>query len=271
MSRDTLYCVKGPKNLLEMTWPEVEEALRKTDVVIIPIGSTEQHGLHLPLGSDTMQGDDLAKRVVFKLSKEDITVVAAPSIPFGISEHHMRFPGSITLTTKTLIAVIREVCHSLYRHGFRKFVLLLSHGGNLKTLNLAAQTLATEMRDAIFIVPDWLPVMYSHYKDVLKSERYQDEHHSGEAETARMLASTPKLVELEKAQVYYSKEEDDPYRRKPYPGSVAVATLLKDQKTATPIGSQGNPHIATAETGEKLYEISAEWICDVIKFEFFEK
>jgi len=268
MTSDALYTVKGPKTLFEMTWPEVEAALEETDIVVVPVGSVEQHGRHLPLGSDTIQGDDMARRLVAKLGAEGVRVVAAPSIPFGVSEAHMKFPGSIALSSGTLMAVIREVCESLYSHGFRKFCLLLSHGENFPTLNLVIRDLAPEFEGSRFIAPNWLPIMEAHYPEVLKSERPHDEHHSGEGETSRMLSSTPNLVDLEKVAVYYPEPQFDPYAKRPYAGSVAWAKNGWGMKTVTPYGSMGNPLIATAETGDKLYEIIVDWLAQVIKAEF---
>jgi creatinine amidohydrolase len=266
-----LYEVKGPKSLFEMTWEEVGEALKKTDIVILPVGSVEQHGPHLPLGSDSIQGTDMARRVVAQLAEEGITVVAAPTMPFGISHHHMKFPGPITLSSGTLVAVIWEVVDSLYLHGFRKFVLLFSHGGNQKTMQVAAQDLSIEYPDAHFIVPDWLAVQSARYPEVLKSDRPNDEHHSGEGETARMLASTPNLVNMEKAPVYYVPKELDPYQPRPYPGSVAREHGDVGMKEMTPTGVMGNATLATAETGEALYGIITDWLCSVIKAEFVEE
>jgi creatinine amidohydrolase/Fe(II)-dependent formamide hydrolase-like protein len=78
LKRDTLYEVKGPKTLYEMSWKEAEDALKKTDIAIIPVGSIEQHGLHLPLGSDSIQVDDLVRMVIDKCAEEGITVVSSP-------------------------------------------------------------------------------------------------------------------------------------------------------------------------------------------------
>jgi len=266
-----LYEVKGPKTLYEMTWEEAGEAIEKDGIALIPVGSTEQHGLHLPLGSDSIQADDLARRVVAKCSEEGVTVVASPTIPFGISPHHMKFPGSITLSSGTLMAVIWDVVDSLYQHGCRRFVLLLGHGGNLATLRLAAQDLAAEYEDCLFLAPDWLSVMYAHYSRILKSKRWMEEHHSGEAETARMIASTPGLVHLDRAKVYYAAPEVDPYRKPDYGGSPGKEDGAVGMKEITPIGSMGDPRLATAETGEKLYEIAADWLTKVIVTECVKK
>ncbi len=268
MSSDVLYVVRGPKGLFEMTWEEASEALKETDIAILPVGSVEQHGRHLPLGSDSIQGTDIAKMVVERLGRDGVTVVAAPTIPFGISHAHMKFPGSITLSSGTLMAVIREVVLSLHIHGFRRFVLLLSHGGNLRTLNMSAQELALELPDARFIVPDWLPVMGARYPEVLRSDRPKEEHHSGEGETARMLASTPNLVKMDRAEAFYPDEKVDPYRERSYPGPVVSTRGDIGMKEITPTGVQGDPRFATKETGEKIYDIVVDWLCSVIRAEF---
>ena len=270
LKRNTLYEIKGPKTLYEMSWKETEDALKKTNIAIIPVGSTEQHGLHLPLGSDSIQVDDLARRVIAKCAEEGVTVVSTPTIPFGISHHHMKFPGSITLSSSTLSLVLWEIVQSLYHHGFRKFVLLLGHGGNQITLRLCAQDFAAELSDCTFLAPDWLPIIYASYKETLKSERWMDEHHSGEGETARMIASTPKLVDLKKAKVYYADPKVDPYLKPAYGGNSGKEDGSIGMKEVTPIGSMGNPKLATSETGEKLYEIATDWLTKVIKTELIK-
>jgi creatinine amidohydrolase len=268
LSKEVLYEVRGPKTLFEMTRPEVEELLRHTRTVVIPVGSTEQHGTHLPLGSDTMQGNDMAKLLIKKCKENGITIAAAPTMPFGISHAHMKFPGSITLSSKTLMAVLTEVVYSLYLHGFRNFVLLLSHGGNLATLRLLANDLALNYPDIKVIVPDWIPINSAAYPQILKSSRPNDEHHSGEGETARMLAYYPKLVDMENAESYYVESMVDPYQKKPYPGSVSTAQSGLTIREMTPYGVMGSPVKATAETGAKLYEVITDWLYKVMKHEF---
>ena len=268
MSSDVLYVVKGPKTLFEMTWKEVSEMLKKTDIVIIPVGSTEQHGTHLPLGSDSFQATDLTKMVAEKLHKKGITIAIAPTIPFGISPHHMKFPGSITLSVDTLLTILKEVCGSLHHHGFRRFVLLLGHGGNLNTLNLAADYLSEALPDTKFIVPDWLPINSAEYQNILESERPIDEHHSGEGETSRMMFSTPNLVLLKEAEPYYVPDEIDPYRTKPYRGSVHTAEYNVGMREWTTHGVMGDPRKAKKKTGEYLYDVTSEWLSQVIEYEF---
>ena len=97
----------------KMTRPEVEKYLETDDVVLFPVGSTEQHGKHLPFDNDAFSAFEIAKRVA-----EETGVIYTPVMPFGYSIHHMNFPGSITLKTQTLVKVYKEVCLSLLQHGF---------------------------------------------------------------------------------------------------------------------------------------------------------
>jgi creatinine amidohydrolase len=121
-----LFTEKKVKNYLpHMTWPEVEEALKRTDVVIIPVGSIEQHARHLPLGTDSYGAIEIAKLIAQRAE-----AVVAPVVLAGLSSHHMGFPGTITLTPETFEAVVYETALSLIHHGFRKILLYNGHGGN---------------------------------------------------------------------------------------------------------------------------------------------
>jgi creatinine amidohydrolase len=123
---DPLFGEKKVKNYLpHMTWVEVEQALTHTDAVIIPLGSNEQHGRHLPLGTDSYEAIETAKLIAQKAD-----VLVAPVILAGLSSHHMGFPGTITLTPETFEAVVVETAQSLIRHGFRKILIFNGHGGN---------------------------------------------------------------------------------------------------------------------------------------------
>ena len=123
---DPLFGEKKIKNYLpHMTWVEVEAALKHTDAVIIPVGSIEQHGRHLPLGTDSTEAIEVAKLIAQKAD-----VLVAPVVLAGLSSHHMGFPGTITLSPETFEAVVYETATSLIKHGFRKILLYNGHGGN---------------------------------------------------------------------------------------------------------------------------------------------
>lgn len=262
MKLNPLYSVPGPKTLYEMTREEVQAALTKTDIILLPAGAVEQHGPHLPLGSDTIQGIDMCKRAQLLLAQENLPVVVAPPFIYGISFAHMDFPGVITLSPHTMLSVMEETCLSLYKHGFRKFALIMAHGGNWPVMQVAAQSVVAQTPDAEVIALNWLDVAHASYPGILTSKVH--EGHSGEGETARMLSSTPELVNMDRARTFYPE--------KVAPTETAFPSGFykprRSMKAVTPYGSVGDPTRATAEKGDKIYDVIARWLADNIKREF---
>jgi creatinine amidohydrolase len=260
------YEVKGVKTLPEMSWVEVEDALKRTDIVIVPVSSTEGHGPHLPLATDVLNGTEMMRRTVRMLAEEGIEVVAGPTIPFGITQNFMSFPGTITLRNRTAIELIKDVCRSLDHHGFRKIVLLLAHGGNYATMQVAAEELMHEIEAEVYFANS-LNVMTKGYGQLLRSDRPTEEGHAGEGETSRILAIAPGLVQMDKAEVFYlekSKREKLPGDDTPVHGG-GWDVPVRDYRKVLPRGFRGNPSFATKETGEKLLDIRARWLADLIK------
>jgi len=121
-----LWHTQKVKNYLpHMTWPEVEDLLARTDMVIIMVPAIEQHGPQLPIGTDYYSGEELAKLIAQKTD-----VLVAPILLPGISPYHMEFPGTITLSADTMQRVYLEAVQSLTHHGFRRFLIFTSHAGN---------------------------------------------------------------------------------------------------------------------------------------------
>jgi creatinine amidohydrolase len=263
MTSKPLYTVTGPKTMFEMTWEEVQEVLTQTDTVLLPVGALEQHGPHLPLGSDSMQGIEMCKRVQLLLAEEGTPVVVGPPFIYGLSAAHMEFPGTITLQPHTMLMVLEETCLSLYRHGFRKFALIMGHGGNWPIMQVAAQSVVAQTQDADVIALNWLELMYAEYPRLLASKR--TERHSGEGETARMLATHPELVELGRARTYYAETLT---AKESITHPSGIYRPKRSMKASSPIGSIGDPKLATAETGEKIYDVIVRWLADAIKHEF---
>ena len=122
-----------------MTWPEVDAYLQCSKGVIVPIGATEQHGPTGLIGTDAICSETLAWKV-----GELSDAIVAPTLAVGMSEHHMRFPGSVSLRPTTLIGVIRDVILCLARHGFRRIFFINGHGGNTASINAAFFEVYTE-------------------------------------------------------------------------------------------------------------------------------
>jgi creatinine amidohydrolase len=190
------------KNYLpHMTWPEVQDLLTRTDMVIIPVASLEQHALHLPIGTDFLNGLERAKLVAQKTD-----VLVAPILMPGNSPYHMEFPGTITLSAETIERVYFEAVQSLIHHGFRRFLLLNSHGGNAATtrfivdrINQETPGIAVELGEAA------QPFLTGPRRARLSPEAQAAQtianvkvfdRHAGVGETNASLYYTPNLVNM---------------------------------------------------------------------------
>ena len=140
----------GEVRLARLTWRQVTLDLERSRLVIIPIGSTEQHGPNGLLGTDAICAEEIATRV-----GEEVAALVAPTISVGMALHHMAFAGTISLSPATLQAVISDYVTSLHRHGFRAFLFVNGHGGNLASGTAAFSALRERYPDATLAWMDW--------------------------------------------------------------------------------------------------------------------
>jgi creatinine amidohydrolase len=264
-----LYAEHHPPTLTEMTGDEVAAALKLSDVILLPVGATENHGAHLPLGTDSMEAREICRRAAVKLTAQGCPVVIGPVIPFGTSSFHMGFPGTITLSSTTLISLLKEVCLSLYKTGFRKFAMIHGHDGSLPSMMVAAQDVVDATPDANVQVLNWLTPLSKVYHTIQTSKK--GEGHGGEGETARILATHPGLVHPERGTAHHL----DPKVMAKIQGPEHIKTgggifyATRSYKDHTPYGHIGDPGLATAETGEKGYAVIVDWITMVVKRDYF--
>ena len=250
--------------LPHMTWPEVTDLLTRTDMVILPVTSIEQHGLHGPLGTDFLNGLERAKLVA-----QETDVLVAPILLPGNSPYHMGFAGTVTLPAQTIQLVFFQAAQSLIRHGFKRFLILNSHGGNqaisryiVDRINQETEGIAVELGEA---AEPFLDRAASPSTARPPGLRLFDRH-GGVGETSDSLYLTPGLVNLEAAKPSTLTMPDHLERMLPQVAAgdatalrVFLAEGLKADTTGkrtsakemstTGAWSLGDPKEATAERG----------------------
>jgi creatinine amidohydrolase len=239
--------------LEEMTWSMVQDAMRGGyKSVIMAVGSIEQHGPHLPVSTDVHFGDCLAKLVAEKLGN----TLVAPTIKPGCSSHHMHFPGTISLEPETLIAVLKDSCRSLDKHGFENIILLPSHGGNFAPVTTAVQSIAMQLNANLIDAAKTSGITTGFKRAV--AETGADESsvggHAGAGETSFMLAYKPGLVRKENM-------------KKGYVGPSTKKYVRAGINSVSPSGVFGDPTVASREAGEKLIEYIVDMLVELIKGE----
>lgn len=129
--------------LSDLSWPEVRDIRDQVELVLLPVGSNEQHGPNLAVKMDIVSCAEFCRRASAMMRPR---VAVAPAVPWGVSFHHMNFPGTITLSTETFIQVLVEVIASLQHHGFERFLIVNGHGGNVAAMNVAAVRASEELQ-----------------------------------------------------------------------------------------------------------------------------
>lgn len=234
-----------------MTWKEIEQAMREGyDTVLLIAGSIEQHGPHLPLGTDTFLGYAMADYTARKMGK----TLVAPVIRPGLSEHHMHFKGSLTLTKETFKAVVREVIDSLVRHGFKRITVTYSHGGNEAALNELLPQAAAEHPQVDILLIDG-DAFSDSVTEILARDGIAPEQmgvHAGEMETSMLLDWDEAVVRKDKFAVGYVGDysHDNPQM---------IRALTEGLHTLTPNGVLGDATLASKSRGKDYNNAVADF------------
>ncbi len=218
----------------EMTMPEFMAGLEKTRTVFLPFGATEEHGPHLPLSTDTLHAVEVGRKLALK---RDIFV--APPIPYGVCRSTSQHPGTITLRTATLRALVMDIVASFYRQGLRNFVLLTGHAGGTHTSTLidAGEELLERFSDIRIAVLTEFMLAAKEGRGLIETP---DDSHAGEIETSRILHSHAHLVRG-------TAEREYPE----FPSGI----LVRDKRKFWPGGVWGDPSRASAAKGRQLEEL----------------
>lgn len=238
--------------LQELTWEDVEDYLKTDDIIIFPVGSTEQHGPAGPLGVDSYVAIALAEDAA-----KEAGVLVTPPLWFGDSPHHLDFPGTISLRTETLVAITKDVIRSLARHGFKKLIIINGHKGtNIAALTTACRSIHQyELPDVLLALVDpmFLAKGIAHIKDAI-------EHHAGELEISHIWYKHPHLIKQEKLPSQHVDLEPilSPFVHKDLLGkggdSIEIFWNSREQRTFTPSGSFSDSTKASPEKGKQYHE-----------------
>jgi creatinine amidohydrolase len=239
----------------EQTWTQFTSLTDK--VVVVPLGSMEQHGHHLPLLTDTLIGNEIVRRAEKALGD---TALFAPTLWLGASDHHLGFPGTVSLHNETYKRVINDVVESLIGSGFRRVVLLNAHGGNVAPASAALYEIQMNRRkekDLWLVLATWYTLAGPQIA-ALESLQQKAITHACELETSAVLYLRPELVQLAAARGaarpfpsrFYSLDSSRP--------SWLVMRRPFEQISET--GALGHPELATAEKGEVLLSVAVEQV-----------
>jgi creatinine amidohydrolase len=252
-----------------LTWTEIQQMPDRADVVVIqPIGAIEQHGPHLPLIVDAAIATAVVGKALEQLEAE-IPAYALPTLHYGKSNEHWHFPGTVTLSAQTLMAVLMEVGESLYRAGFRKFALVNAHGGQPQVLEIVARDLHQKYPDLmVFPLFVWnVPSAAALAAELLTPKERELGIHAGNAETSLLLKILPDRVQMAAAVTEYPRSSSQPESLLSMEGKLPFAWVTRDLSVS---GVLGDPTGATAEKGDRwLSALADDWarvIGDIYRF-----
>jgi len=243
----------------QYTWLELKEVIKKQPVVILTIGSVEDHGHHLPLDTDNFLIRTLCEEAASRIPEE---VVLLPHIPYGFEDHHMDFPGTISISVENLLHFVLDVTKSVAHHGFERILIADGHGSNMPILDLVARKtiLETNALCGVFIWPSLI-------KDVVSEIRESPPHggmaHAGELETSLYLYLAKEKVDMNKAQIDLNLPDSkytwlDLLKASPL-------NLMDHWSRFSKTGVVGDPTVASVEKGKKVFDACVERIIDLIR------
>lgn len=231
---------------------EAVGAVSRDALVVVPTGSTEQHGWHLPTLTDTLLAEAVALRLVDRLPPPGAIVI--PPVSLGYSPHHFPYPGTLSLRSSTLASVLRDIGWSLSRYGFRSLVFLNGHGGNDEIVKISARDLVQELDLTVAAMSYWTPALgrLEEIRDRTE-ESYPIPGHAGTFETALMLHLYPDEVKWDRLP---ETGEKLPHHSSPYwfrPGSFAAFDGYTD-----------DPRRANAELGEAFLTCIVDSVAETL-------
>jgi creatinine amidohydrolase len=243
--------------LEDLTWPEVKNLAVSEKIVLLPLGSFEQHGHHLPLTTDTDIITAIARGIESQRTEK---IICLPTLWPGHSTHHLFFPGTLSVSQTPYIELVRELCRSIAKMGAVKVFLLNGHGGNDVPARAVVRELKTEFPKVVFVFASYWSLAGESIKATRESEM-GGLGHACEMETSLMLHLHPEKVKMHLARRDGPKHQD-PYRKADMQYGRPVY-FVNEFHEVTETGTIGHPDLASAEKGKKFMH---GIIRDVLKF-----
>ena len=241
--------IPDARNFSYLNWKQVDALPRESTLLVLPTAAIEQHGHHLPLATDTLINNLLLGHALGKLPS-DLPVYALPPVHYGKSNEHLGFPGTLSVSASTFMAVLRDLGASLANARFQKLVLYNTHGGNTALIDVMARDLRAEFGLRTFALHGSGGIQF----DGLSPQERAYGFHAGEVETALLLASVPELVDRTAYTTNYIADVAKPELLLPENAPATFAWLTRD---IAPSGVLGDPRPATAENGTRWLEQAA--------------
>lgn len=248
--------MKNPVRWDNLTSPEIAALAKKQAIVLLPVGSTEQHGPHLPVGCDILLSAAMCERIAAELCSRGKPCVVAPSMPVCNSRHHMNFAGSMTLRPEVYMEVLLDYCKSIAEHGFRKIVIVNGHGGNNAPTGAALININEALGFPVYFTGYWKGDKAAQ-SDILETQSGMI--HACESETSILMA----LLGEDMVDPIYKETKGSPG----YPLEVeenGVVETFHRMEMHTPNGVMGNSYAATLEKGEKMVARFTKGMADAL-------
>lgn len=233
----------GPILLADLTAPALNRLRDQIGIVLIPVGAHEQHGPALPFSTDALSAQVLCGLAGALLRP---SVAVAPTVPWGVSWSHLGFPGTISLEEETLIAIVQDIVRSLYRHGFQRYLLVNTHGGNTAALTVAVERCHRELGAPLVSSIYAYSLIQNAAFEVMGEDA---PGHGGGDEAAAILAIRPELVDRE---ALGARELNTSIRRVQGIMRAAGGTLPIMQDRVSSSGASGDSSAATVDVGSAI-------------------
>ena len=248
--------IPDSRNFAYLTWKQVDALPRESTLLVLPTAAIEQHGHHLPLATDTLINNLLLGKALATIPP-NLHIYALPPVCYGKSNEHLGFPGTLSVSAQTFLAVVRDLGASIAAAGFKRLAIYNTHGGNTSLVDVLARDLRAEFGLRTFTLFGSPSVQF---EDVSEQERTYG-FHAGEIETAYLLHATPSLVHQDQFTANYIARLEEKELLKPEGSSANFAWLTRD---IAPSGVLGDPSGASAENGRRWSDEAASRIAEIL-------